>query len=297
MLDYTHLEALLAVEQHGSFEAAAKELGMSPIGVATRIRKLEERMGVLLLTRKPTRPTKAGDALCQYAKKVTSLEIELIEKQKSNVLQAPDEHQKLRIAINEENQLAWFLNILAELDVESSNSWLMDVGIIGQNQSIQHMKDGKVIAALSSIKQPVHGYKSHHLGEIDYMAVAAPAFINKHIGNDVDLPTLKNTPCIRTGDDDELCFLWLQQCFGKTVAINCFRMPYSQIQINQCCFGVGWAVLPTHAIKNEYNTGSLLELIPGSKIRKELYWHISAILAEDLKPLTNKLREVFAKIE
>ena len=60
MLDYTHLRALLAVKEEGSFEAAAKVLCMSPIGVATRIRKLEARMVVDLLDRKPTRPTEAG---------------------------------------------------------------------------------------------------------------------------------------------------------------------------------------------------------------------------------------------
>ena len=49
MLDYTHLEALVAVQREGSFEAAGKHLGMSAIGVAKRIRKLEERMGVPLV--------------------------------------------------------------------------------------------------------------------------------------------------------------------------------------------------------------------------------------------------------
>lgn len=51
MLDYTQLEALLAVKREGSFERAGKELGITPIAIARRIEKLSVTLGVTLLSR------------------------------------------------------------------------------------------------------------------------------------------------------------------------------------------------------------------------------------------------------
>lgn len=294
MLDYTHLQALLAVEQEGSFEAAAKSLGMSPIGVATRIRKLEERMGVALLTRKPTRPTEAGEALCSYAQKVAFLEDELLSNQKANALQPPGENQKLRISVNDESQLPWISDIFGMRFGENNQPWLLDVAFIDQDHAVQHMKNGELIAACSSHKQPAHGFKSYSLGPVDYVAVASPGFIDEHFSNGVTLETLLDTPCIRRSDDDELCFQWLQQCFGETVALTCYRMPNLENQVELCMKGNGWAVLPRQVVEKDCKSGALQELLADSIVTKELYWHMAGLMVDELAAITKVVREAFA---
>ena len=294
MLDYTHLEALLAVEKEGSFEAAAKVLNLSPIGVATRIRKLEDRMGVTLLTRKPTRPTEAGGVLVSYAQQVRDLEDELVASQKAHALQPPDEDRKLRIAINDESQLPWISNIFDMQFGDSSQPWLLDVDFIDQDHTIQHLKNGDLIAATSSNRQPAHGFKSHVLGSVDYVAVASPQFIEERFEEVVDLTSLLDTPCIRRSDDDELCFQWLQQCFGETVALTCYRMPNLENLIELCLKGNGWSVLPRSAIEDHYKSGALCELVPDTTITKELYWHVAGIMADELAPITKSVKNRFS---
>ncbi|WP_129792323.1 LysR family transcriptional regulator [Sphingosinicella sp. CPCC 101087] len=60
-----HLVAFLAVARERSFTRAAAQLGVSPSALSHAIRKLEERLGVRLLTRttRSVSPTEAGERL------------------------------------------------------------------------------------------------------------------------------------------------------------------------------------------------------------------------------------------
>lgn len=63
--DFAELQALSAVARTGSFSAAAAELRLSRSALSQTVRKLEERLGVLLLNRttRSVSPTDAGAAL------------------------------------------------------------------------------------------------------------------------------------------------------------------------------------------------------------------------------------------
>ena len=123
MFDYVHLETLLAVERAGSFEGAGRTLGISPIGVSRRIKILEERMGVPLLKRRPTRPSKAGETLCRYAEEVLAIEDKFLEVQKTNGLQSNVNGSNVKIAINDDSLTSWFLEVLKDNSSSKPNTW------------------------------------------------------------------------------------------------------------------------------------------------------------------------------
>lgn len=66
-LDTEALRALLAVVEHGGMTAAADALGVSQSAVSWRIRRLEDRAGMVLLDRRDLDPTPAGRELLAYA--------------------------------------------------------------------------------------------------------------------------------------------------------------------------------------------------------------------------------------
>ena len=60
-LDPNHLSALRGVLHHGSFEAAAHALGVTPSAISQRIKALEDRTGIALVLRgAPCTGTAAG---------------------------------------------------------------------------------------------------------------------------------------------------------------------------------------------------------------------------------------------
>jgi DNA-binding transcriptional LysR family regulator len=63
------LEAFLRVAEHGSFTAAARELGLTQPGLSRQMQKLERRLDVALFVRTPAgvRLTRAGDRYRAYA--------------------------------------------------------------------------------------------------------------------------------------------------------------------------------------------------------------------------------------
>ncbi|MEU9944579.1 LysR family transcriptional regulator [Streptomyces lavendulae] len=72
-LDPRLLATLEAVVRHGSFSAAARELGYSPPAVSQQIAELERRTGLRVLERRPVRATPAGEVLLDAEQGVRSV--------------------------------------------------------------------------------------------------------------------------------------------------------------------------------------------------------------------------------
>ncbi len=61
MIDYKLLQASAEVIRHGSFEKAARDLGLTQSAISQRVKLLEDRLGQPLIIRsKPIAATDAG---------------------------------------------------------------------------------------------------------------------------------------------------------------------------------------------------------------------------------------------
>ena len=108
MFDYAHLEALLAVEREGSFEGAARSLGVTSSAVSQRIKLLEERIGAVVINRQaPIKPTHVGIELCRHAELVSILEDKIIST--NDCLPVLEEHRKpvIKIVVNDDSLSSW----------------------------------------------------------------------------------------------------------------------------------------------------------------------------------------------
>lgn len=77
-MDFRQLEILVRVAELGSFSKAAAALYLTQPTVSERVRSLEEELGVKLLDRQQrgASPTKAGQLLLEYARRVLQLQRE-----------------------------------------------------------------------------------------------------------------------------------------------------------------------------------------------------------------------------
>lgn len=293
MLDYTHLEALLAVAKEGSFEGAGKSLGMTPIGVASRIRKLEERMGVKLLKRKPTEPTKAGAALCTYTSQIVEIEDELMAEQRANGLQSSGDSKRLKIAVTDDSLTYWIGHVLNTNQSNEDNPLLFDITLCDLDHTVDLMRNGSVIAGFTSSATPVHGFKSFRLGERWYRAVASPDFITQHFQRGVCAETISSAHCIRLSTQDSSNLQWLDQQFDTYPKVFCTRLPKHQLIIEMCLAGVGWAVLPEPKISEFLKNGQLVELVPDTPLVKTIYWHMAQAMSQNLAQITKIVKDGF----
>ena len=80
MIDYPAARAVARVVETGSFEAAARALGITPSAVSQRVKQLEERLGAVLIERgTPCRATEKGAWLCRHMEHVGMLEQALMQ--------------------------------------------------------------------------------------------------------------------------------------------------------------------------------------------------------------------------
>src|ERR687897_3521336 len=97
------LEALVAIADHGSFEAAARALHVTASAVSQRIRALETTAGQVLVSRStPCRPTEAGAAYVRLGRQTRLLYAEArLEDDSDHVVGLP-------VAINADSLATWF---------------------------------------------------------------------------------------------------------------------------------------------------------------------------------------------
>src|SRR3954449_1695644 len=107
------VEALVAIVDHGTFDAAARALQVTPSAVSQRVRALEREVGQVVVRRgSPCVPTEAGAALVRLGRQTKLLDDE--------ARAAVDEHGgrvEVTVAVNADSLATWFRDVLAEVAV------------------------------------------------------------------------------------------------------------------------------------------------------------------------------------
>lgn len=289
MLDYSQIEALLAVEEEGTFEGAARSLGITAFAITQRIKLLEKTLGVPLIERKPTRTSEAGMLLCDHAREVLSLEASVLEQQHIERQETKCSKQTLKIALNDESLASWFGQVLKD-EAGRENGFCFDITLTDCARSAELMQSGSVAAAVSNQKQPVHGFKSYTLGKVHYLPIASGEFVNRYFNQGVSETNLIKAPCLRFCKDDRLAFEWTKQVFGRTLQLTLFKHPSTTSQVNNCLNHLAWGMAPRNLVDVHLRSGDLVELIPEAALSRTLYWHVSGGLVDDLARVTKAVK-------
>lgn len=172
-LDLARLRALVAVVDHGSFDAAAEALHVTASAVSQRIRALEHDVGRVLLVRaRPVRATEHGAALLRLAR-----QLEVLAGEAEQVLR-DDAIATLPIAVNSDSLITWVLPALAPLAGEILFEFQRD----DQTRTTELLRNGTVVAAISSDRETVQGCAVRPLGAMRYLPVATPEFRARWFG-------------------------------------------------------------------------------------------------------------------
>lgn len=279
MLDYPALLALSEIIRRGSFEAAAHALSVTPSAISQRIRALEDRSGTVLIDRgPPVQGTEAGLRLAAHLDQVRLLEAALSEETQSSLPPV------LRIAINADSLATWAVQPLAHAP------GLVDLVIDDQDHAQEWLRNGQVVAALTSNRQPVTGCESILLGHMRYRATASPEFVRKHFPNGINLENLSKAPSLSFNSKDGLQEQWATQFIGQRVVLPLHRIPSSHAFAQATRHGLGWGLNPESMIVEDLAQRKLIDLAPEQPLDVPLYWQMSRIMAPGIAPLTHAMK-------
>jgi LysR family transcriptional regulator (chromosome initiation inhibitor) len=163
---------------------------------------------------------------------------------------------------------------------------LLDIAVDDQEHTIEWLRSGEVLAAVTSSSRPVQGCDSALLGRLRYVAVASPAYIARHFADGVNATTLASAPCLTFNRKDQLQAEWVRRVCRRSVDTPKHWLPSTQGFTDASVAGIGWGMNPVQMVQNQLRDGSLVELVPGKTIVVPLYWQHTRLQVPLLDRLT-----------
>lgn len=284
-LDHSQLTAFSAVVDEGSFEAAAHRLHVTPSAVSQRIKALESQLGQIVVRRtRPVEPTESGRVLLRLANQTRLLEREALAD-----LAVDDTAEPLRLplAVNTDSLSTWFLNALAGMPARYAVTF--DIRAEDQDHSVALLREGTVMAAVTTEPAAVQGCRTEPLGAMRYLAVASPEFCARHLPEGPDTTALAGTPTLVFNRKDGLQHRFLSDLTGERLDPPITYLPSSRGFLDAARLGLGWGMVPERLTGDALDRGEVVELAPGRYLDVPLHWQRWRLRSPALDALTAAL--------
>ncbi len=238
-LDTAQLRSLAAAVDTGSLEAAAHALHVTPSAMSQRLRALEGAVGQVLLVRsRPVRPTGAGEVVLRLARQVLALSHEVAVELGSGPADT-DAWPLVPVAVNADSLATWVLPALAAL----APPVRVELHRADQDRTHLLLRDGTVMAAVTSRADPAPGCRSVPLGRMRYRAMATPAVLERWFSHLDPVDALARAPLVRYDRDDDLQHVVLRRV-GVTVDPPTHTVPATGEHLAAVGLGLGWGMVP-----------------------------------------------------
>jgi LysR family transcriptional regulator (chromosome initiation inhibitor) len=278
-LPLDQVRTLLAAVDEGTFEAAAEALHVTPSAVSQRVKALEQRTGrVLLLRTKPVRLTASGEVVVRFGRQLARLEQDAGADLGLDDALGPT---ALPIAVNSDSLATWFLPALAEAAADRDITF--DLHRDDQDHTAALLRQGRVMAAVTSSPQAVQGCSVRALGRMRYLAMATPAFAARWIGDRPLREALPGAPTVVFDRKDDLQDGFLRE-LARSRRERAVRaapaarrparhyMPSSEAFLDAVAAGLGWGMIPELQAGPHLAAGTLVELAAARPVDVPLYW-------------------------
>lgn len=271
------LEALVAIADHGTFEAAARHLHVTPSAISQRIRALESQLGRVVVQRTaPCRPTRDGEVLLRLARQVQLLHDELGEALDHDGGVSVD----LPVAVNADSLATWFRAVVGA--VAGWGDVALRLHVEDQAFSSGLLRSGDVLAAVTSEPTAVQGCSVERLGSLRYVPAATPELAARwRRGRGPDWAAM---PVVVFNEKDSLQHDVLA-ARGVRVPRVVHRVPTSADFAAAVRLGLGWGMIPEPQL-----TPDLVPLVGRLHVDVDLHWQRWRLDSPVLDRLTAAVR-------
>lgn len=262
-LDVDQLEALAAAVSEGSFDAAASRLHITPSAVSQRIKALETNVGQVLLVRaRPVRPTRPGESLLRAARQIEAITADIVRELGEH---GEDEATVIALAVNADSLATWLTPALAAVDPPVS----FDLRRADETRTVELLRDGSVIAAVTASADPVPGCTVDPLGRMRYRPRAARAFAARWFGDGPTADALARAPMVSFDRSDQLQDRYLKRRTRRHLHPPRHYVPGSSAFAQAVRLGLGWGMVPD--LQAQDGT-ELVDIDPKGVIDVPLFW-------------------------
>ncbi|MET8452248.1 LysR family transcriptional regulator ArgP [Streptomyces sp. NPDC005209] len=268
-LPLDQVRTLLAVVDEGTFDAAAAALHLTPSAVSQRVKALERRTGRVLLRRtKPVRPTESGEVLVRFARQLARLERDA---RGELGISGAGEPTRVSVAVNADSLATWFLGALTRVPQEPRLCF--ELRREDEDHTAALLREGLVMAAVTSSADPVPGCSVRALGLMRYLPVANPVFAEARLGG--PLPeALAEAPVVVFDRRDDIQDGFVRSLSGGRGTASALRhyVPTSEGYAEAVAAGLGWGLVPQAQADPLLRAGRLVHLAPDRSVDVPLYW-------------------------
>jgi len=290
-LIHPQLAAFSAVLEEGSFEAAAHRLSVTPSAVSQRIKALEDRLGQVLVVRQaPCRPTPAGERLLRRVRPMQALEAEALADFLPDASTASA--RTIPIAVNDDSLHTWFVAALARLHDE--HGYLFDVQVDDQDHTLELLRNGAVLGAITSVATPLQGCNAHPLGTMRYRAIASPAFVARYFAQGVDAAALAHAPMIVFNRKDALQWRFVRRITRARIAPPVHYLPSATGFVEAAARSLGWCLAPESLIEQGLAAQTIVNIDATRWLDVPLYWQHAAVRSSTLQQISRAMQHAAA---
>ena len=272
------LRALTAIIDHGTFDAAATALQITPSAVSQRIKALEASVGHMVVQRGiPCVPTEPGAVLVRMARGMAMLEAD------AHASLGEGGSVPIPVVVNADSLETWFPPVLFD-----AADWPdpLRLEVEDQDHSIRLLRHGEVVGAVTSEPASVNGCSSEPLGAMRYLPVATPRLRNRfRRGGRIDWAHM---PVVRFNAKDDLQDVYLARR-SSTARPPFVQVPTSRGFVVAVRAGLGWGMVPEEQLEDSLETGELV-LLGRDHIDQPLYWQVWKLSSPRLTRLTESVR-------
>ncbi|MDA9557493.1 LysR family transcriptional regulator ArgP [Vibrio sp.] len=284
-IDYKLIEALNAVISTGSFEKGAMKLCISQSAISQRIKQLEKYISHPVLVREsPPRATKIGHKLLGLLQRVKMLEGDVLPNLN---IEETNKAIPIDIATNADSLATWLLPSLQ--DILEKESVEFNFTVLSEQRTLDKLKNGEVIGAISTIDKTIAGCESIFLGYLEYICVSSPKFYQKHFHKGVNNSSLLKAPTVTYDEFDKIHHDFLSEHYNVNDIEIVHKVANSEAFVKLAKMGTAYCLIPVLQIAYELKTGELINISSSLRSRYPIYWHHWQLESPKMKRVTNAI--------
>lgn len=275
-LDPAALDALIALVDEGSFDAAARRLAVTQSAVSQRLRALETRVGQPLVVRsRPLRLTASGQVLLRHARQVQALQADLDRE----LGEQGRTHERVPVAVNADSLATWVLPALQPLVDEG-----VSLELIVDDQDFTHewLRQGQVLGCVTTLDEALRACRISPLCVMHYVAVASPAFLHRQLDGGLHRGNFAQVPFVVFNRKDDVQAQWVAKAFGlRQPRLVQRHVPSAEAYVRAVAAGWGIGVAAWPLVREAVERGALRLLHPQVTIEIALHWHQWKLLGDE----------------